>query len=113
MVIFSRGFWDSQACKMELELTVKLAEDGRIAYVPVFMYSTAGEVSAAALNHAGKDFSDMVGILAHALSPSLPLLRLHKKKGPLEISQPDDLAIICPDNAWSAGCQAQRCAPQR
>ena len=66
VVLFSKGFWDSEDCLKELEQIVALAEDQRIGYLPVFLYSTGKEVAAAARDHAGKKFSLKVRLLADA-----------------------------------------------
>ena len=63
MVIFSRGFWDSTSCIMEMEQIVELAKDQCIMYVPVFMFRTIAEVYLAAHDMRGKAFADQVRII--------------------------------------------------
>ena len=60
MVVLSRDFWDSMRCCKELEAILGLASHQRIAYLPVFIQSTPGEVREAAAMYGGESFAQRV-----------------------------------------------------
>ena len=62
VVLFSSGFWDSPFCTGELEQIVKWAEDQRIVYLPVYLFSTVADVRTAAHDWRGKAFAEKVRV---------------------------------------------------